>query len=96
MLVHVVSQACKRDLVHGKRNTLTSLAAQLCRPTVFPAHFSFVVCHRGVLRRALFAGADLLAALALGPLEVLAFHRVGVEDGFVPLRALFGVARYRV
>lgn len=75
---------------------LTSVAAELFRPAAFPAHFGFGVCHRGVLKRTLFARANLLTTLTLVPLEVVAFHRVGVEDGFVSLRTFSRIAGYRV
>ena len=89
-----VNEASKKGLVQ-KGRVLTSVTAQICRPPVFPAHFSIRVCHRGIFRGAFFAGANFLAAFAFVPHEVRALLRAGVSDGFVSNRAVFGVAGYR-
>lgn len=53
------------------------------------------VFYHGIFARAGDAGADLLAALVLGPLEVRTLHVVRVADGLVSTWAAVRTAGYR-
>lgn len=68
---------------------LTSRAALFFLAHAAVAHCSFRVLHHCIVARAFHARADLLAALALGPLEVLALNLARVADRFVSIRAGF-------